>query len=337
MTGVSRCAGRSGPPRDQALTRITDGLSRTHRLTHAGCHARFRHVPVCSAPALTSSPTLSPAMSFMRAVRRLAARSAAYAPRALPVCAAAAPIAAASVAADSDDSGDADTDPSTVSAPESFTLYQVLGWPECPWFHRAACIASDLSVSRDRALPEQVEVSILPTDRNTFARQLGQLAQVRKQIQGQRAATSELSNAVCPSQGRQIEQQLDVANSVRSAIKDHRRAALVPQPRPLILCLAVFSSLHLSACFVVVQMLPASAGHNSCPAVVSTECHRRVGSGRSEADAEYDCDEPTWVGGYAALERTIKDKYHFTSVRCEVLEQMTGAGAGACPAPPTAK
>ena len=146
-------------------------------------------------------------------------------------------------------------------APASFVLYQVLGWPECPWFHRAACITTDLSTSRSKSEPEAVEVSLLPTDRETFGRQLAQLAQV----------------------------------------------------------------------------MPESAGHNSCPAIVATKCHRRANSGLTEADAEYDCDEPTFVGGYSQLETQLQTRFGFKSRKCDYMNRATGAGAGACPAPPQPK
>ena len=84
-------------------------------------------------------------------------------------------------------------------------------------------------------------------------------------------------------------------------------------------------------------MCPEAALHNSCPAIVSTKCHRRGNSGVMEADAEYDCDDPTFVGGYSQLEQTLRTRYGFSSVKCNVLSQMTGAGAGGCPAPPTVK
>ena len=169
--------------------------------------------------------------------------------------AAGADVAVAADAADDDDEGSiVGSDP----APESFTLYQVLGWPECPWFHRAACIASDLSVSRPKSEAHQVEVSILPSDRDTFGRQLAQLS----------------------------------------------------------------------------EMLPEASGHNSCPAVVATKCHRRPDSGNTEASAEYDCDEPAFVGGYAQLEKQLRERYAFTSVKCDFMARATGAGAGACPVPP---
>lgn len=146
-------------------------------------------------------------------------------------------------------------------APASFVLYQVLGWPECPWFHRAACITTDLSTSRSKAEKEAVEVSLLPTDRETFARQLNQLS----------------------------------------------------------------------------EMLPESAGHNSCPAIVSTVCHRRLSSGTTEADAEYDCDEPSFVGGYSQLETQLQQRFGFKSRKCDYMNRATGVGAGACPMPPQPK
>lgn len=128
-------------------------------------------------------------------------------------------------------------------------------------FHRAACIVSDLALTRDRRLKDQVEVEVRPSDRATFSRQLSLLA----------------------------------------------------------------------------DELPGAVGHNSCPAVVTMRCKRRAESGRTVAEAEYECESPAWIGGYSELERNIKMKYNFTSKRCDELKLMTGGGAGACPAPPTTK
>ena len=85
------------------------------------------------------------------------------------------------------------------------------------------------------------------------------------------------------------------------------------------------------------QMFPDAPPHNTCPAIVSTQCHRRPSSGVMESEAEYDCDEPTFVGGYSQLEQTLHTRYGFSSVKCSVLSQMTGAGTGGCPAPPSVK
>src|SRR5438046_1517751 len=65
--------------------------------------------------------------------------------------AAAAPLAAAADAADT---------------AGTVTLYQVFGWPECPWFLRASCIASELAHSQPHS--DSVDVRVRAVDRSEF-------------------------------------------------------------------------------------------------------------------------------------------------------------------------
>jgi hypothetical protein len=87
-------------------------------------------------------------------------------------CEAAAPPAAAAPAT-----------PSTLlvgADPESYTVYHVLGFPECPWFHRASCIAQDLE--RQPEYEESIEVLTWPIARSEYAAKLDGLTQVRRAI-----------------------------------------------------------------------------------------------------------------------------------------------------------
>jgi hypothetical protein len=76
-----------------------------------------------------------------------------------------------------------------------FTWYHVHGFTECPWFHRAACIAGDLATTaqkerqheievNDKLSAEEkesipsVEVTIRPTPRNQFGNMLNALKKV---------------------------------------------------------------------------------------------------------------------------------------------------------------
>ncbi len=148
-------------------------------------------------------------------------------------------------------------------APATFTQFIVLGFPSCPWFHRASCIVGDLAVSRDRRLKDQVEPSIQPSDRASYAELLEALA----------------------------------------------------------------------------DRYPNAKGHSTCPAVLAVQCKRDpTSAGVTVADAEYECDSGSFVGGYSEFEQLLKQRYGFTSKRCDDLgRMMTGSAAAGCPAPPTRK
>jgi hypothetical protein len=181
-------------------------------------------------------------MSYFTCVREFLARSGA--PLRLPRAHCEAPAVEAPPAAAAAPSGAAD-----------FTLYQVLGYRECPWFSRAVCISSDLAVQPQWV--KRVEVNILPFAREDFGTQLEALAEI----------------------------------------------------------------------------LPASAGHNSCPAIVQTRCRKHPHPKADIDGDQYHCDNPTFVGGYTQLEQLLRKDFEFTSEKCEVFNRALGANGGQCAVP----
>lgn len=175
--------------------------------------------------------------------------------------------------------------------PSSFTVYQVLGFRECPWFHRAACVASDLKLQPE--WKEQVEVSILPVERSQFGAKLEQVAEVRntdRRARGQSRSRARTRTNICSN-------------------TQHFLPVSLPS----------------------LQMLPESASHNSCPAILSTQCHRDETAEVTPDGIRYQCDRPTFIGGYAELVQNLQTKYSFTSKRCEIYQQaMGGANNGRC-------
>ena len=64
--------------------------------------------------------------------------------------------------------------------PDTYVVYHVLGFPECPWFHRASCIAQDLE--RQSPYEEQIESLTWPIAREKYGAKLDGLQEFVPEI-----------------------------------------------------------------------------------------------------------------------------------------------------------
>lgn len=87
-----------------------------------------------------------------------------------------APIRFGSVARCDDSSASSGSTLISPLGEDEYIVYHVLGFPECPWFHRASCIAQDLE--RQEVYSEQIEALTWPIPRDQYGPKLDGLAAV---------------------------------------------------------------------------------------------------------------------------------------------------------------